>query len=324
MFRAVGFLLALLAPVLLGAALHHVLSSHERRRFPPPGELVDVGGYRIHLHRCGVVGPTVVLDSALAGTSLSWVDVAPALSESNQVVTYDRAGFGWSDSSPLPRRVDHFVAELRRALQGAGISPPYILVGHSYGGWIAQLFASTHPDEVLGLVLVDVPHPREWKDPTEEQKRRVARGARLASLGSRLAPFGLVRASLRLFRGAAGEGRRIAGLLEKVPAPRRAVIRSFWVRARTLRALSSLIENAPASASMVDSETRSLGDLPLVVLTASSPSPERLRDQEEVVALSTRGRHVIAERSGHWIPLDEPALVIDAVQSVVRVSRPPP
>jgi pimeloyl-ACP methyl ester carboxylesterase len=319
----VGFLLATAAlVVLLGAGAHRALSAGEKRRFPPPGELVDVGGYRIHLHRRGRGEPTVVLDSALAGTTLSWADVAPVLSESTRVVSYDRAGFGWSDPSPLTRRVDHFVTELRLALEAARIDPPYVLVGHSYGGWIARLFASAHPEELAGLVLVDVPHPREWSNPSEEQRRRLRRSVRLATFAAWLAPLGVVRAALRIGRGRKAEGRRISSLLAKVPPSRRSVIRSFWVQAATLRALASLMENAPASAAMVDERSRPLGDIPLVVLTASSPSEARLRDQEEVLSLSTRGRHVVAEKSGHWIPLDEPELVVEAVRSVLGDSPP--
>jgi pimeloyl-ACP methyl ester carboxylesterase len=266
----------------------------------------------------------VVLDSALAGTSLSWSEVAPALSGTTTVVTYDRAGFGWSEKAPHPRRVDWFVTELRRALGAAGIEPPYVLVGHSYGGWVARLFAATHPDDVAGLVLVDAPHPREWMEPGPEKLRRIRSGARLARLAGALAAIGALRILFRLAPRelvAAPEGSRITSLLGKVPGPMRPVLRSFWVREATLFSLASLIENAPGSAELVDAATRSLGDRPLVVLTAGNPSPDRVRDQEEVCALSSRGRHVVAAASGHWIPLEEPGLVVDAVREVVSEVR---
>jgi pimeloyl-ACP methyl ester carboxylesterase len=116
---------------------------------------------------------------------------------------------------------------------------------------------------------------------------------------------------------APGERGRIEGLLEKVPPSLRPVLQSFWVRPDTLLSLADLIENAPESAALVDRATVPLGERPLLVLTAARPSPDRLRDQEEVASLSSRSRHVVAEKSGHWIPLEEPELVVEAVREVV-------
>jgi pimeloyl-ACP methyl ester carboxylesterase len=236
-----------------------------------------------------------------------------------RVASYDRGGFGWSDPSPEPRRVDYLVGELRRALKALSLNPPYVLVGHSYGGFVAKYFASRHPEEVAGLVLVDVPHLRKWVEPSASELRRIARGARMARVASYLAHFGVTRLLFRF----AGRGRLegLPGLLSKLPASHRAAIRSFWVRPGTLRALSSLIAEAPRSAVLVESTTRPLGDRPLAVLTASRPSPERLRDQEEEARASRRSRHVVAERSGHWIPLEEPELVVAAIREVVNEAR---
>jgi pimeloyl-ACP methyl ester carboxylesterase len=299
-----------------------------KRRFSPTGRLYDLGGFCVHLDLRGAGAPAVILDSAFAGTSLSWFAIQPRIASFAQVVSYDRAGFGWSEPSPSPRRVDHFAAELRRLLLAAGIAPPYVLVGHSYGGWIARVYAASHPDEVAGMVLVDSPHPREWTDPSVEQRKRIRRGALLARRGAALARFGLVRLlflpsvrRLVLRVRAPGERGRIESLLEKVPASLRPVLQSFWERPDTLRSLASLIENAQESARFVDAARLPLGDRPLLVLTAAHPSPDRLREQEEVARLSSRGRQVVARTSGHWIPLDEPELVVEAVREVVFAVR---
>lgn len=295
-----------------------------KKGFSPPGRLYDLGGFKVHLDLRGAGAPAVILESAFAGTSLSWIEIQPRIASFTQVVSYDRAGFGWSDPSPSPRRVDHFASELRRALLAAGVAPPYVLVGHSYGGWIARVYAASHPEEVAGMVLVDVSHPREWKEPSEDQRRRIRVGSRLARRGAALARFGLVRLLFlpvvrRLVLGARAprERGRIESLLEKVPASLRPVLQSFWVRPETLLSLASLIENAPESAALADGARLHLGDRPLLVLTAARPSPDRLRDQEEVARLSSRGRQVVAEASGHWIPLEEPELVVEAVREVV-------
>jgi pimeloyl-ACP methyl ester carboxylesterase len=321
-------LAVLVACIGLGWIGHRIASSIEARRFRPPGNRIHVGGRGFHFHVEGAGSPVVVLDSALAGTSLSWYEVQPRVAAFSRVVSYDRGGFGWSDRPGAPRRVDQFVAELRSGLARAGLEPPYVLVGHSYGGWVARLFASRHPNEVAGMVLVDVPHPSEWAQPGEEQQRRVARGVRLSRRAALLAPFGFTRLLFRIASkgvplgdGAPSERGRIATLLGKVPEKLRGPIRSFWVQRRTLEALASLIEEAPASARLVEAETKPLGAMPLAVLSASNPSAERLRDQERVRSLSSRGRHEIAKGSGHWIPLDEPGLIVNAIREVVEEVR---
>ena len=308
-----------LLALLTGVVVHRLLCRIERQRHGPPGKLVDIGGYRLHVRESGEGGPTVLLDSALAGTTLSWSSIQPEVASFTRVVSYDRAGFGWSDRGPNARRVDIMAEELSRLLDADGRSP-YVLVGHSYGGWIARALAASHPDHVAGMVLVDVPHPREWSDPTEKQRRRVARGARMARGASWLAPFGLTRLGYR-FTSGAGSNERLARLVGRVAAPLRPTLRTFWVRRHTLEALASQIENAPESARLVLSESRSFADKPLVVLTAASPTEERRRDQEEVTALSARGRHRVATKADHWIPLDEPELIVEAVRGVVEEVR---
>lgn len=306
---------------LAASAYHGLVSRHERHRFPPPGKLIDVGGYRMHLHVLGEGGPTVVLDSALAGSSLSWSEIQPEVARFTKVLSYDRAGFGWSDPSPHPRTLHHMTLELHALLSKADVEGPFVLVGHSYGGWIAQLLASRHPELVAGLVLVDAPHPREWAEPDNEQLARVARGARTARLAAFGARFGAMRALLQLHRFRSSEQNRVALLLGKTPVSIRPQLRSFWVRRTTLEALASQIENAPESAASLVAETTSLGDIPLVVLTAADPSPQRLEDQLSTVALSRSGRHVIAETSDHWIPLEEAELVVQAIRDVVALVR---
>ena len=334
-------MIALVAPLLLlgflvvgligGLVYHRFASWRERRLYPPTGELVAIDGTRLHVVSAGRGTPTVVLDSALAGSSLSWSEIQPRLAELTRVVSYDRAGFGWSDASPAPRTVDNMVEELDQLLANADVEAPYVLVGHSYGGWIVELYASRHRNNVAGLVLVDAPHPREWMDPDRLQTKRVARGARLARRVAWCARFGLMRLMFLLERvgvGGFSEHGSVAELLGKTPVAIRSQLRAFWVQPSTLEALASQIENAPASATEVfakvfdeTSHYGDYGDMPLVVLTAANPDAQRLEDQLQTTALSRAGRHVVARRSGHWIPLEEPDLIVDAVRDVVSSLR---
>ena len=141
---------------------------------PPPGRLVDVGTHRLHLSCLGEGSPTVVLDSALGASSISWVLVQPALARLTRTCAYDRAGFGWSDAGPLPRTASRIANELYELLRRAQVPPPYVLVGHSFGGLVARLFAGRHPDAVAGMVLIEPAIAEHWASPPPEQQARIA------------------------------------------------------------------------------------------------------------------------------------------------------
>lgn len=130
----------------------------DENKYLPIGKMVDVGGYRLHINSTGTDGPTVVLDAGIGCHSLEWALVQPEIAKFTKVCSYDRAGYGWSDESPLERTSANIAVELHTLLHNAGIPGPYILVGHSFGGANIRLYASKYPDEVLGIVLVDSAH----------------------------------------------------------------------------------------------------------------------------------------------------------------------
>ncbi|HKO19536.1 MAG TPA: alpha/beta hydrolase, partial [Acidobacteriaceae bacterium] len=143
----------------IAAMYQRISHSLDLRENPPPGQLVDVGGYRMHIHCTGQGSPTVILDSGLADSSLSWFKVQPEIARFTRVCSYDRAGLGWSDESRYPRESKVFVEELHTLLRKAGINPPLILVGHSMGGFDVLLYADRYRDEVKGMILVDSAYP---------------------------------------------------------------------------------------------------------------------------------------------------------------------
>ncbi|MGH9331314.1 MAG: alpha/beta fold hydrolase, partial [Vicinamibacterales bacterium] len=159
----------------------------------PPGRLIDVGGYRLHLNGTGAGRPTVVLDAALGGSSVSWALVQPEVARFTRVCSYDRAGFGWSDAGPMPRTVGRIVGELRTLLDRAGEPSPYVLVGHSFGGLVLRVFAARYPADVAGLVLVDPAHPEDWVNPAPKERVKIDRGVRLCRQGARAARLGVAR-----------------------------------------------------------------------------------------------------------------------------------
>ncbi len=150
-----------------GVSYQFITTKYDESKYPPLGQMVDVGGYRLHLYSMGVGGPAVVLEAGMGCISSDWGLVQPEIAKFTQVVSYDRAGTGWSEPSPFPRTSQQIVHELHALLEKAQIPKPYILVGHSFGGNNVQLYAATYPDDVLGIVLVDSCH--------EDQERRLPR-----------------------------------------------------------------------------------------------------------------------------------------------------
>ena len=156
LIRAAGNTVALMTAVaVIGATYESIAGISDRTTYPARGRLIDVGGYRMHLDCRGDGAPTVVMDAGLGGSSLDWSLVQADLARTAQVCTYDRAGMGWSEVSPRPRTPKHIADELHSLLTNAGLSGPYVLVAHSLAGKTVRMFASAHPDEVAGMVLVD-------------------------------------------------------------------------------------------------------------------------------------------------------------------------
>lgn len=308
-------------------------------RYAPPGRLVSVGRHRLHTRCEGDGRPTVVFDAALGGSSISWSLVQPAVARVTRACTYDRAGFGWSDPGPLPRTAARIVDELHELLARSDVPPPYVLVGHSFGGLVTRLFAARHPAEIGALVFIEPAHPEEWLHPTEEQRLLIDRGTRLCSHGAVAARIGLARAVEALVGlGAFGPARALVKMVSRgglrrqdegilapvwrLPAEARQPLRQMWTRPGFFEALGSQIASVCESAAEVDREARGgYGDLPVVTITAEGAGERRLQADAALARLSTRGRQVLAPNSGHWIPLDAPQVVIDAIVDVVNDVR---
>src|ERR687893_2596105 len=148
-------IVALLTLAVVGAIYQAIATERAERAYPPPGEMVDVGGYSLHINCVGQGSPTVVLDAGSGGFSAQWVRVQQEVTGTTRVCSYDRAGMGWSEMGPEPRDARQITSELHTLLGKAGIEVPYVLVGHSFGGMYVQTYAARYPDEVAGVALVD-------------------------------------------------------------------------------------------------------------------------------------------------------------------------
>src|SRR6266852_221780 len=146
---------------LVGTMDESVAEAADVRAYPPPGQMIDVGGHSLHINCVGTGTPTVVIDAGWGDSSGAWSSwVQPEAARTTRVCTYDRAGMGYSEPGPLPRTAEIFALELHRLLRGAGEPGPYVLVGHSLGGLPVRVFAHEYAAEVAGVVLI------EWMSPS--------------------------------------------------------------------------------------------------------------------------------------------------------------
>ena len=313
--RAIAGVVALLLLILLGAlgaAYQWLATRRDLAATPPPGQLVDIGGYRLHLWCMGAGAPAVVLESGLGGGAFTWPQVQKETAMFTRVCAYDRAGLGYSDPSPGPRTSGRIAQELSRLIEQSGLGGPVVLVGASSGGFATRILASEHREQVAGLVQVDASH--------EQQRARqaaagvefpVPRGLRLVVLSASL---GLLR-----LRG------ETLGLRPELADPAvRPYLQATAHRASRYRATYDELMAWPESEKEVVASRRTL-DIPLVVLTAglsAGPAEAIHRElQQDLLALSTRSCQMIAARSNHAIAGAEPEIVVKAIRAVMDAVR---
>ncbi len=279
---------ALAVPALLAASamvsVRLATAALERWRYPPPGRLIDVDGYRLHLDCRGQGTPTVVLESGLGTTWVDWRLVEPAIAAFARVCQYERAGYGWSDPGPRPRTATRMAEELGRLLDRSGEPAPYLVIGHSFGALVARLFAARFPERVAGLLLLDPapPDPEPIPDPAP---RRLGLGTgRLRSL----------------WRGPAGLPEELRGAS---PAVRLRYL--YGTPSRQHDTVAAELASLGESAAQVRAAVEPAGLPQLTLAPAGSPTPP--------------GRRVsVTPAGGHFLQLEDPGLVIDALRRLAR------
>ena len=328
----VGLLLVTVSLAITGALYETIGRWRDLRRFPERGHFVRAGSIRMNIDCSGQGSPTVILESGSGGPSLDWLMVQPEVAKFSRVCSYDRAGYGWSDSGPEPRSSLQIAHELKQLLEAAGEKGPYILVGHSMGGYDIRVYTGQNPDDVVGMVLVDSSH--------EDQDLRAPESIRKRLQDYRKRPgWKKLKYFLQLHLG-------WARLTADRDAP------DFWPKAfreeenflmlPTKHQFATIDEDqvfATLSAAQVRS-AGNLGDRPLIVLTATRQddiSPEiPLKDaqteedlwvhqlQPELARLSTHSKQIVVD-SSHEMPTEHPEAVISAIHDVwVAVQRASP
>jgi len=297
-----------------GFLYQNISDTRDRRFHPMPGQLVDVGGYQMHINCVGQGSPTVVLESGLGDSYISWRKVQPRIAQFVRVCSYDRAGLGYSDSSPRPRTSKVIAEELHSLLHHAGTTAPYILVGHSLGGFYVRLFASLYRSEVAGVVLVDSSHPDQKKRLPAALNDMDGTWLREQEFMELVIPFGIPR-----LLGFCGNDAEVRAAHCNFHSAREGIaeLKAFPESAAEVAATGSL-GNLPLAVVSQDPDQRD-PDMPEDLIEPSSIAWQQMQD--ELAQLSTRSTHTIAKNSGHYIQLDRPDLVVEAVRKVVEQAR---
>jgi pimeloyl-ACP methyl ester carboxylesterase len=293
----------------LGGGYQVLGAAADARAHPMAGQLVDVGGHRLHLSCTGSGSPTVVLQPGAGETSSNMGWIAPAVARSTRVCVYDRAGRGWSEPADTPQDGAAIATDLHTLLQRAHVPGPYVVAGHSFGGLYTMVFAARYPDEVAGMVLLDSTAPRPAVSPAAAAPGVVGSYdvmGRVAALVATLSEVGLTRVYAHVEAGT-------------LPPRSRDEVRGSIATAGTVR--STIDEYVQANTAMEQAAAlMDFADKPLVVLTAGSGSaPDWFARQDHLAALSTKGAHRVMPGATHEDLVAKQADAAKSTQAILDV-----
>jgi pimeloyl-ACP methyl ester carboxylesterase len=310
--------------ILIATTLYQAIAIHRENRQPPPGQLIDIGGYRLHLNVQGDANPTIVLDHSLGG--VEGYLLIEELAKIARVCIYDRAGYGWSDRSPYPRTSQHIVQELDTLLVQAGLEPPYILIGNSFGSYNVRLYAHQFPHKVIGMVLTDALHESGMLNlpfPLRILKQLFISGFIMSVLGSTLGIVRLLK-NLGLFA-------RLKPELTHFPHNALDPVQRSFCRPQHWVTMTQEMLNLNTSSRQVKVANQ-FNTMPIVSIKAASffkpafwttaiplKQANRVRAQmhTELCQLSTNCHPVEADQSSHFVWVDQPEVIVTAVKTIL-------
>jgi pimeloyl-ACP methyl ester carboxylesterase len=316
-------------PVLAGFLYQWLGSYYDRLRFARTGRWIDIGNGRKHyLLEKGSGESTVLFEAGIAATNLNWCNIQEEVSQFASTASYDRGGLGWSSPSQSARTPRNIAVELHEQLSRAEIKPPYILVGHSFGGLVMRRFAQLYPDEVTSLVLVDPMRCEEWPPLNPTKQAMIDQVAKLSMYAIPIARFGLARLAVtsllcrsgRIAEKLAGIGgdrglhvlERIRGEVGKMPREVWPMVAAQWSRPGYYAGMRNHVEAVPDSVREIQNAEPIRG-IPVLLLTPGNSSP---LSEDGLRLIGDNVQQVIAPASAHWIHLDEPQLVIDSIREM--------
>jgi pimeloyl-ACP methyl ester carboxylesterase len=317
------------ALILAGALYQHLGSRRDRRRYSSPGRWVTTKhNCEVYLYEMGEGEPTVVFESGIGATHLNWRHIQQAVAPFAGTVAYDRCGLGWSGPCQTSRTPANIATELHQMLESAGIRPPFILVGHSFGGLVVRRYALLFPDEVAGVVLVDPMRCEEWPPLDPSKLQHLELGKKMIRYALPITQCGLARLavqllfhrtrkiSVRLAGAAIPNGRnavdRITTEVRKMPQAVWPVVAAHWSRPAFYSGLRCHLESIPETVREMH-VAEPIRDIPITVLTPATAEP---LNQNHLDHIGDSVQQVIAPNSAHWIHLDEPSLVIESIRAL--------
>lgn len=300
----------------LGFGYQRFATNLEEKQYQPVGKMIDIGGYKLHMIDSKVGKATVVIDSGAGGKTLDWCLVQPEIAKFARVITYDRAGYAWSDVSPLLRTSENIVQELRTMLHNAKIPAPYILVGHSFGGLNVRLFAAQYPDEVAGVILIDSAHEDLFEKMPQLRPNKYF--LECVNIASRCGIF-------RVLNLLPFVSNKADAAIEKYPEFLRRICLAQNLSTKYMNTLMQEGLCSQESYKQIKQNCGQLDDKPLTVISSAQPWPGQENValnkqwaawQADLVTKSSRGKQIIVENSGHNISYDQPEVIIDAVRQM--------
>lgn len=327
--------------VIVAVGATALLDASDRRRIPPPGELVELAdGRRMHVHVASSASgvepgsndrPTVVLEAGSGGTAATMAWIQRQLADQATVVAYDRAGYGFSDPSEVPLDAASVVADLHEALGASGVDGPYVLVGHSLGGGYVRVFAATHPEEVAGLVLIDPVHEQQLERLPADAIANLEQAEQQLAVAPALARLGVFRLTDPQ-----------AAIVASLPADAGEQHRARSVTATGMRAygrevavLPDLLEQIGRARDVAAPEA--FGGIPVRVVSAGEPAQgetPRAREvmdalHDELARRSPVASRVVIEGADHLGLVIDPehagevaAVVVGLLDELAPVARP--
>jgi pimeloyl-ACP methyl ester carboxylesterase len=318
-------IVALVAAAVVVSSSYNAIAVHQFwATNPPPGAFYIVNGHRMHMNCTGSGSPTIILEAAVGDDALIWGGVQPVLSETTRVCSYDRAGHGWSEALPGPRDADHIAAELHALLLQAKVTGPIVLMGHSIAGLYMREYASRYPEELAGIVFVDVSTPLQDEDPAVKavDSKTPTRWISMLLLRARYIA-GVPRLTgqcSRYMPGFTDRGRMILQAEDLCDFPFHAVAAEMDSFNRSGH---ETVHTGPYGALPILIFSQDVTTMRLPVSAQQTADLAKAFDQmqEDLKKLSTRSRRIIANRSGHYVQLSRPDLIRTEVPLFIEQIR---
>jgi len=305
----------------------------DRLRFAGSGRWVKIeSGCRLYLLEKGSGGPTVLFEAGIGATNLNWCHIQETVANFTGTASYDRGGLGWSSNCRTARTPANIAEELHEMLERAEITPPFILVGHSFGGLVMRRYALLFPEDVAGVVLVDPMRCEEWPPLDPSKQSQIDLGRKLIRFALPIAQCGLVRLAVTTMfkraRGISGQGaqrreiggrhvvERVTEEVRKMPKKVWPVVAAHWSRPSFYAGMRRHIESIPDTVREMQ-DAQPIREIPVVVLTPGNSTP---LSEEYLKRIGDHVQQVIAPVSAHWIHLDEPELVIRSIREMVQAA----